>query len=653
MGSYFEPAKAKVKAMLANKLGMAKRFFDIAKPFWFPNGVRSIPLWALLIASTVAAYFGLQHLAAHIGEITDFIRAGFAGGYVNFTLCYVLPALAGGTGLYYLGKKFWPKNEHHQGMLLLFMLLCLMLSVNVLNVILNFANGAIMNAMNHKNQAEFMVMVVRLLSCFVVGTFVVVLYSYVKNKFSMCWRNWMTKHYLELYFTNRNYYKINQMAHIDNPDERIAQDVDAFVSGAGNLLLAVLGGIMTYSSFMPILKEVDPTGSLPWIAFAWSAVFTVIAIAVGGRLVKLNFNQLRYEADFRYSLVHVRNNTEAIAFYQGEKREMSQLRKRFDEVLGNWNQLIGWTRNLGFVQTGSDYFTVALPFLILGPLYFAGKVEMGTISQASQAFGQVLSALTLIVAEFRTLSLFTANINRLSGFNEALNAPAEDNVPGHSKIESETGNGLAVENMTLMTPDYARTLVRELTVNVIEGQGLVVMGPSGCGKSSLLRAFAGLWRSGTGRIVRPGLEDMMFLPQRPYMMTSGSLREQLLYPKSEGKTDAELQAALELVNLGNLAKDHGGFDTVIQWSEVMSGGEQQRLAFARLLLAKPKYAILDEATSALDVQNEEHLYSILKASGTTFVSVGHRPTLEKYHGNVLRLTGDGGWKVLKAGGESA
>ncbi len=631
--------------MLSKRLGMAKRFFDIARPYWFPQGLRSIPAWLLLIVSTVASYYGLQAVASNIDAITHTVVTGFQNGYLYFGLHFVLPALGVTALAAFLGRKFWPKNPHTQGMLLLFLLLVLMLSVNVLNVILNRANGAIMNAMNHKDQAEFMVMVIRLLSCFVIGTFVVVVYSYVKGKFALNWRNWMTRHYLDLYFKNRNYYKINQMIHIDNPDERIAQDVDAFVAGAGNLLLAVLGGIMTYFSFMPILKEVDPTGYLPWIAYGWSAVFTVIAVFFGRRLVKLNFDHLRYEADFRYNLVHVRNHTEAIAFYQGEEREISQLKKRFGEVYRNWDQLLGWTRNLGFIQTGSDYFTVAIPFLILGPLYFASQVEMGTITQASMAFGQVLSALTLIVMEFRTLSLFTANINRLWGFNDALNHEAEEEKG--STIDSQIGDKLAVTKMTLMTPDYSRLLVKDLTVEVGKGEGLVVMGPSGCGKSSLLRAFAGLWNSGSGLIERPGLGDMMFLPQKPYMLVSGSLREQLLYPKSEGKTDAELQAALELVNLGELPAQHGGFDTVINWSDVMSGGEQQRLAFARLLLARPNYAILDEATSALDVQNEEALYGTLKASGITFVSVGHRPTLTKYHAQCLQLTKkDGGWRLV-------
>lgn len=628
-------------------LGMAKRFFDIAKPFWFPNGLRSLPAWIILIASTVGAYFGLQALAEHIDGISAFIASQWQAGYVHFTVAFALPVVVGTACFYKLCKNFWPKNEHTRGMLLLFLLLLLMLSVNVLNVILNYANGAIINAMNHKNESEFMAMVIRLLSCFVVGTFVVVLYSYVKGRFALCWRTWMCNSYLQLYFKNRNYYKINQMAHIDNPDERIQEDVDKFVSAAGNLLLAVLGGIMTYSSFMPILQKVDPTGKLPWIAVAWSAGFTVLALFVGRKLVALNFNQSRCEADFRSGLVHVKTNTESIALYQGEKREMSLLRQRFNDVCSNWSLLLGWTRNLGFIQTGGDYFTVAIPFLVLGPLYFAGRVEMGTITEASSAFGQVLSALTLIVVEFRTISAFGANINRLWGFNDALNAEETKAEPGRSKIESKPAASLAVEKMTLMTPDYTRLLVRDLTVQVAQGEGLVVMGPSGCGKSSLLRAFAGLWHAGSGCILRPGLDEMMFLPQRPYMMLHGSLREQLLYPKSEGKSDAELQQALDMVNLGKLAEQHGGFDTAIKWADVLSGGEQQRLAFARLLLAKPKYAILDEATSALDVQNEEQLYAILKQSGTTFVSVGHRPTLVKYHGNVLLLTGDGGWSVRK------
>ncbi|HEY9772623.1 MAG TPA: ABC transporter ATP-binding protein/permease [Planktothrix sp.] len=621
-------------------------FFAVAKPFWFANGFKSALGLLALTLFTVASYFGLQLAVSQVDVVTKAILGSLSQGYTHFALFYALPAIIGCAAIGWLCKRFAPKSERVKGYLLLGMLLLLMLAVNSLNVILNFANGAIMTAMNQHDQHTFTVMVIRLLSVFVIGTFIVVFYAYVQTKLTLVWRRFLTNWIMDKYFTKRAHYRINQDNKIDNPDERIAMDVDVFVSYALSLLLSVLGSIITYYTFVGILRSaaVDPTHSLTKIAYIWSAVFTLLALGVGRKLKGLNFMKMRREADFRFNLIHVRNNSESIAFYRGENKERDQVRLRFSDLMKTWDELIGWTRNLGFVQTGSNYFTVAIPFLVLGPLYFAGKVELGVISQASMAFGQVLSALTLVVSSFGDFSTFAASIDRLSAFVFELDEE-KAHGPNRPAIESVEDGRLALEKVTLMTPDYSRTLVKDLTVEVTPSQGLVIMGRSGSGKSSLLRALGSLWNSGTGTIHRPSQNDMLFLPQRPYMIL-GSLRDQLLYPSTTGVSDEDLQSILEEVNLPDLVKRVGGFDTVLSFADVLSLGEQQRVAFARLLLTKPKYAILDEATSALDAANEEHLYTMLKNSGTTFVSVGHRPSLIKYHTNLLELDGQGGYRVV-------
>lgn len=538
-------------------------------------------------------------------------------------------------------KPYWTSEVKWHAIGLLAALLVLLFAVNGLNVVINFVSGSFMTALSSKDQHTFYRMLAIYFAVFVVGTPVVVFYSWVADKLGLHWRNWLTNHLLTKYLSSRAYYKISNDKSIDNPDERMAQDVKDFTRGALTLLLTFLSSAVTLVSFLAILWSISKT--LVSVCFIYSIVGTIATVLMGRRLVGLKFNQLRKEADFRYNLIHVRNNVEPIAFYRGEEQESKKIRERFIDAINNFNALIGWQRNVSFLTTGYNYLIVLIPSVIIAPLYFQGKVPFGVQTQADMAFAQILGSLSLIISSFDEITAFVAQAKRLSSFNDALDESSENKV--EAGIRTAVFPQLAVQNMTIATPNKSHVLVKNLSFALKPGQGILVTGPSGIGKSSLLRVLGGLWTSGDGDVCRPPLHEMMFLPQRPYMVL-GSLRSQLLYPKTDAKlTDKQLLELLKVVNLPDLAARVGGLDAELHWSELLSLGEQQRLAFARLFLACPRFAILDEATSALDAENEEQLYKLLRALGTTFISVGHRPSLVHYHDDVVEIKTNGEWSI--------
>lgn len=542
-----------------------------------------------------------------------------------------------------IAKPYWFSEEKRGARGLLAVLLLLSLAVSGLNVIISYVGRDFMTALSKKDAEQYFRLLFIYGSVFVVGTPVVVFYRYSRELLGLYWRQWLTNSFLDRYFRNRSYYEINLGDKIDNPDQRISEDIRSFTTDSLFFLLIILNSVINLFAFTGILWSISPL--LAGILVAYAIVGTTITVLFGKRLIGLNFQQLKKEADLRYGLVHIRDNAESIAFYRGENQESGEVKRRFGDAIRNYNLLIEWQKNLGFFTQGYDYIIIILPALVIAPRYFAGEVEFGVISQASFAFSMVLNAISIIVDQIYKLSAFAAGVNRLATFSESLEDSAEKSKAGSTAIDTVEDGRIALEHVTLLTPRYDHTLVKDLIASVKPSEGLVIIGQSGTGKSSLLRAIAGLWNNGTGRIVRPQLQDMLFLPQRPYMLL-GSLRSQLLYPNtSQEVSDEKLYDVLKQVNLANLPERVGGFDVVLDWADILSLGEQQRLAFARLLLTQPRYAILDEATSALDINNEERLYQQLQATGTTFISVGHRSSLLKYHDQVLELEGEAKWRL--------
>jgi vitamin B12/bleomycin/antimicrobial peptide transport system ATP-binding/permease protein len=643
--------------MAGNDVSQDKRslwisFVTIAQPYFFPRIRRGAWATLLLMIMLLVFLFGLLFLivagltlgANHLApELTAKIAPGLVPVVTDIFRSYgwlVAAALAIPAAVFGMFGRHL--RLRRRAWVLLAVVLLLSLSVTGINVAFSYIGNYFTNALVKKNQDLAYLFVTVYFCGFLTGIPIVAMYSYVQDYLGMCWREWMTDEFLGNYFQNRNYYEVEAQGQIDNPDQRIMEDIRSFTRTSLLFLLILLGSLMDLVSFSGILWS--KSALLVYVVLGYSLVGTGLTALIGRRLVRLNFNQLRYEADFRYSLVHVRDNTESIAFYQGEKPEIDQISGRFRSVLKNFSLLIGWQRNLTFFTTAYSYLPVVLPFLVLFPQYFGGKIQYGDMVQANFAFAQVYAALSLIVSQIEPITNFAAGVQRLATFAEAI-APERAVSVG---ITSEQADRFGLSRVTLMTPDRKRTLIQDLTVEPENRANLLVVGQSGVGKSSLLRAVAGLWTQGQGVIKRPPLNEIFFLPQRPYMLL-GSLRDQLIYPQLENKiSERELRQVLETVRLEDLPERVGGFEAVLDWADVLSLGEQQRLAFARLLINRPGYAVLDEATSALDVANEANLYGRLKQLGINYISVGHRPSIIAFHDRVLDLQEHNRWRLLSA-----
>jgi vitamin B12/bleomycin/antimicrobial peptide transport system ATP-binding/permease protein len=539
-----------------------------------------------------------------------------------------------------IAKPFFVSEQRWKARGLLVLLATFSITVSLLNVRMSYIGRDFMTALTLKDKDEFVSQLWWYLVAFAIATPVVVFYRYTEERLGLLWRQWLSLRLLRSYLTNRAYYKINILGLIDNPDQRIEEDIRTFTTLSLSFLLIIFNSIIQLFAFMGILWSISTT--LTFAAIGYATLGSLVTYFLGRPLIGLNFSQLKKEADYRYKLINVRDNAESIAFYRGEKKESTRARQRLHKALENLKLIINWNRNLGFFTTGYNYVVTILPTIIVAPLYLDGKIEIGVVTQAGFAFAQVLGALSIIVLNFGGLSAFGAVISRLGSFWEVLEEIETDSP--QTGIQVVEG-GLAFHHVTVLTPRRHEVVLSDLTFSVPSGSGLLISGPSGSGKSTVLRALAGLWTSGSGRVERPPLDDALFLPQRPYMVL-GTLRSQLLYAQQTSAfTDAMLMDVMRLVELHGMVKRVGGFDAELDWPNILSTGEQQRLAFARLFLRRPSYAFLDEATTALDQRSEEHLYSLLAKTVKGYVSVGHRVGLARFHRVVLELHGEGEWSL--------
>lgn len=540
---------------------------------------------------------------------------------------------------------FFKSSDKKRAWGYLALLLSFSMAVSGIQVWMSYANRDMMNSFTDKNQTEFYKNLILYVITILVAIPVGALFRYTEDRFSLVWREWLTLRLIKRYFFRRAYYQLRGMPELDNPDQRITEDVRNFTSVTLSLLLIFVNSMMTLVAFIGVLISISNTLIVVLILYTLGG--TILSYIIGKRLIGIHYRQYQKEADLRYYLVRIRDNAESIAFFRGEPRERISMMSKVHAVIANSLDMIVWNRNLAFFTSGYNYIALVIPLVVIAPLYLSGEIKFGVVTQATGAFAQVLAAMSLIITQFERISSYTAGVSRLGGLWGALTA-SDDEENDDPEIEIQEGASLKLENLSIRPPKVDQDLIAGLDLELQKGKGLLIMGASGTGKSSLLRTIAGLWNTGKGDIRRPQLKDMMFLPQKPYLIP-GSLRENLLYPlRDKDLNDENISEVLKQVNLDEIgSRINNNFDKELDWSNILSLGEQQRLAFGRLFIYKPKLAFLDESTSALDEENEKFLYEAILKLKISYVSVGHRSTLKAFHDYMLILKGNSKWELEK------
>jgi len=569
------------------------------------------------------------------------------------------------TTVWRISAPYFRSEDKRAGRGLLAAVIAIELAIVGINVLLNQWNSRFYNALQERNWDNFVSEIIYFSVLATIFIVLAVYQLYLNQWLQIRWRRWMTSHYLGDWLHQANHYRMQLEGDAaDNPDQRMTDDVKLFVDRTLNIGVGLLSSIVTLASFVAILwglsndaplhlfgQEYAIPGYLVWGALIYSVLGTILTHLIGWPLVGIDYRQQQYEADFRFNLVRVRENSEQIALLRGEDAERERLLVRFGRVVENWLAIMSRTKKLTAFTSSYNQASVVFPYVLVAPAYFAQKIQLGGMMQTASAFSSVQGALSFFISIYRQLAEWQAVVNRLDGFEAGI-VEARELATRDDRIHVvEAGDGaIDLKGLTLQLPN-GTPLVNADGFRLRKGERTLMTGPSGSGKSTLFRAIAGIWPFGAGSITVPAGATLMMLPQRPYFPT-GPLRGAVEYPAKDGTfTDLQISSALEQVGLPKLASQPGENG---HWNRMLSLGEQQRLGLARALLHAPQYLFLDEATASLDEPSEAALYRLLEAKlpATTIVSIGHRSTLDAFHQRNVRLARDGDRFVLQDAAES-
>jgi putative ATP-binding cassette transporter len=542
-----------------------------------------------------------------------------------------------------LTRLYWASPDARRGGVLLALAVALELGSVYGNFVLADAQGRIYDALQDRAAAAFF-SGVGMFAATMLGFAIVSTYRiYVRQAVEIRWRTWLTDHLLDDWMSPHACSQMESVrADADNPDQRIAEDVRNFVASALGLSLSLLAALATLASFAGLLWRMssdwpiqiggahfDVPGFMMWVAFVYAVFASWITHRIGRPLVPINFDRLRLEADFRFGLVRFRENAEAIGLTGGESFEERSSVERFQRIVGNWWQLIRAQRNLTLLTTGIGQLNGVVPLLVAAPGYFLGHLTLGKVAQAGIAYGQVSGALAWFVNAYQEIAVWRASIERLLTFTDALEASRARHTQCSLCVEPTDRDSLKIEHLQLALPD-GRALLEAGDISVAPGERVAVVGPTGAGQTTLFRALAGRWPFGGGHIAMPPRAQTMFVAQQPYLPIA-SLRDALSYPAPEAEfPDDRIREVLKQVELGHLADR---LDEIDHWEKRLSGGEQQRIAIARVLLHAPRWLFLDDATAALDEDAERRIYALLadRLPAAAVISIAHRPSVLRYH----------------------